>query len=753
MKLCMGCMNQMEGQLTRCPYCGFDETTLHQESYYLDPGTIIGGRYIVGRVISYGGYTVSYLGMDAAVNRKVMVKEYLPSDFSTRSEGEKEITIYSGDAREQFEQGLTNFLNEANRIQHLSEAQGIAQVYDCVVENDTGYVISEYMEGNTLREILDSGKRYGVEEARQFISKILVGLSKVHPLDIVHCDISPESIMLTSDGTIKLMDFGATRYVTTANSKSLAIILKQGYAPEEQYRSQGMRGPWTDVYALAAVMYRMITGVTPQESVERILVDELKEPSRLGIKIPENIENALMNALNVYQQDRTPSAEVFLQELNSPMVKRIKVKKRKNETGKFPFWAKGLVACLFCLVIAGGVLLHKMSAKDVGSVNSKAEKMIDLSGQTLEDVKNYAEELNRSHPGWNIQVVDDEENVETMFDSDENKNGTVAMQNVPIDTDLTQKTVESIDGFTIDERGNVSGQLQCTFYSNEIIRYGEIGSEKNAYAIAKRLGIDTSESSKQFRARSGSSKHYFFELSSIVDSNDKVIDPDALKAEKKAKVPLKVKEITINYYATKFFYWKKGEPGQPGVLGDYKGKNIKELPEFPMYKKVNETERKRDGSGKLAGTNLVNQEYYTFQDKYETGVIFRQDVLPGKKLDGSKRGEAFLHVVKERLMYQGKTGETVKQEVKQKLGLSDRQIKIEGDAGQEVGSVIVKDQNGKLVDPFRREDQPNIVIKTKEKAVQDTAPQSKTKGKLSRGTATQKPLPTPTMFELNREGN
>ena len=112
MKLCMGCMNQMEEHVTKCPYCGYDETTLCQESYYLDPGTIIGGRYIVGRVIRYGGHTVSYLGMDAAANRKVMVKEYLPSDFSTRSEGEQSVTIYSGDAREQFERGLTNFLNE-----------------------------------------------------------------------------------------------------------------------------------------------------------------------------------------------------------------------------------------------------------------------------------------------------------------------------------------------------------------------------------------------------------------------------------------------------------------------------------------------------------------------------------------------------------------------------------------------------------------------------------------------------------------
>lgn len=130
-------------------------------------------------------------------------------------------------------------------------------------------------------------------------------------MNIIHCDIAPETIMLTKDGQVKLLDFGATRYVTTANSKSLAIILKQGYAPEEQYRSQGQRGPWTDVYALGAVLYRLLTGKVPEESVERALDDELQEPSKLGVSLPISVENALMNALNVYQKDRTSSASVF----------------------------------------------------------------------------------------------------------------------------------------------------------------------------------------------------------------------------------------------------------------------------------------------------------------------------------------------------------------------------------------------------------------------------------------------------------
>ena len=384
----MGCMNEIEDHLSTCPYCGFNELTLRQESYYLDPGTVVGGKYIVGRVLNYGGHTVSYLGMDAESSRKVIVKEYLPSDFSTRSEGEKDVTIYSGDGQVQFEQGLTNFLNEANRIQHLQNAPGIARVYDCVAENETGYVISEYVEGKTLKEILDGGKKYTAEEAAAFTGKILQGLAGVHQMDIVHCDISPETIMVTDRGDIKLMDFGATRYVTTANSKSLSIILKRGYAPEEQYRSKGKRGPWTDVYAMGAVMYRMMTGIVPQESVERALSDDLKEPSKMGVAIQKNMENALMNALNVYQDERTPSAEAFLKELNSDNVKRIKVKQRKNKTGKFPLWAKGLVAVLACAVATGGAyVIHNMSGNNAESLKSEAVFMPQIAGKPLEEAQ------------------------------------------------------------------------------------------------------------------------------------------------------------------------------------------------------------------------------------------------------------------------------------------------------------------------------------------------------------------------------
>lgn len=700
MKLCMGCMNQMEDHLMVCPHCGFNEAALRQESYYLDPGTIIGGKYIAGRVMSYGGHTISYLGMDAEANRKVIIKEYLPSDFSTRSEGEKEVTIYSGDGQVQFEQGLTNFLNEANRIQQLGKAEGIAQVYDCIAENETGYVISEYVVGKTLKEILDSGKKFGAEEAKSFILKILRGLAKVHKMNIVHCDISPETIMVTDSGEIKLMDFGATRYVTTANSKSLSIILKRGYAPEEQYRSRGVRGPWTDVYALGAVMYRMITGVVPQESVDRVLADELKEPSKMGISIPMNTENALMNALNVYQEERTPSAEAFLKELISPSVKRIKVKKRNNKTGKFPVWAKGLVACLFCVAIAGGVVLYRMSGDDTG-LSSKAITLKDFTGMSVEEAQKEIDTLNKENE-WNISLNTNEH----IFDSDEKKNGTIYSQSVKPATDL--KSSDELGGLERKE-GKIEGTIECTVYSNEKIYYREIKG-MNAFALAEKLGIDKEEKNRFMGDEEVDEEDdgNYYDIKEI-RTKEGSIKAKELNDDSKADEEISVDEnVCIIYYASKFFYWKSLSSFVGKKINDVKGPNYR-------YELNDETKRKKVGKEPLAGTSLVGENCYSFNQ--QKGTIVEQTKEKGE-LDTSKQMEGdwkLLYVVNEKLEYSGKTGSQLKKEIEDITEGWETTVNIEGGKGQESRNVIkveIYDDKGNPVYYFRQGKKFTISITT-----------------------------------------
>lgn len=676
MKLCMGCMNEIEDHLSTCPYCGFNETTLRQESYYLDPGTIIGGKYIVGRVLSYGGHTVSYMGMDAEMNRKVIVKEYLPSDFSTRSEGEKDVTIYSGDGQEQFEQGLTNFLNEANRIQQLQNAKGIAKVYDCLAENETGYVISEYVEGRTLKEILDGGKRYSAEEAADFIRQILAGLADVHRMDIVHCDISPETIMVTDSGEIKLTDFGATRYVTTANSKSLSIILKRGYAPEEQYRSKGVRGPWTDVYALGAVMYLMITGEVPQESVERALSDDLKEPSKMGIDIPKNIENALMNALNVYQQDRTQSAEAFLQELNSSEVKRRKVKQQKNKTGKFPIWAKALVAGLACVVVVGGVYMIKMTKGGNGSLDNSGEVvMVDLTNKKIDEAQEAIDKLNKEH-GWNLTISGD---VGHTFNKEGDKEGYIFYQSVAAgqvlqkeETDETESTADTEvelkmaesedlpDGWTKDEDGKLTGEIKLSVYTNKEVSYSEI-SGLSAYAIAQKLGIETKEDSKQFISEETDGEHHYYDLIRL-EAGGQEITKEQLEAEDHQNDTFAYSDdLKIYYYATDFFYWSK----LPDFAKEYGTVGELEKQKQVTYKYSNENNREKAGEKSLK--EMIDESYFALEGTHEVGDIVDQTVAAGTEYDQSNPPddtELKIKAIGTVLEYQRKTGKEFEADLK-----------------------------------------------------------------------------------------
>lgn len=731
MKLCMGCMEQMEDHLTVCPQCGFNETALRQASYYLDPGTIVGGRYILGRVLSYGGHTVSYLGMDAQVNRKVIVKEYLPSDFSTRSAGEKEVTIYSGDGQIQFEHGLTNFLNEANRIQQLQDAEGIAQIYDCMAENDTGYVISEYVEGHTLKEILNAGKKYPASEAKAFIKKILRGLAQVHKLNIVHCDISPETIMITDSGEIKLLDFGATRYVTTANSKSLSIILKRGYAPEEQYRSHGVRGPWTDVYALGAVMYQMLTGIVPQEAVERVLADELKEPSKLGVDIPENMENALMNALNVYREERTPSAEAFLKELNSSEVKRAKTQKKTNKTGKFPLWAKGLAACLVALVVVGsGILAWKVQSDKITSEsNDDSILMNDLSGMTKEEAEASLKELEKKAEEAGIELNLALKTEGYVFDLDKEKNGTVASQTVKPSSVLYNPNAEKqkkLSGIRRSKDGKISGTITCSLYSDTKLHYSDI-SGLSAYAIAQKLGIDPGDG-EHFVGTDEAADSSYYDLIRLGTPDGEITAQELKKEEnQKKEIAYDKKKMRIVYSNIPFFYWE--------ALPDFKQEHgaLDAIPAQDTYIWKNETDREKTGQQKALKdvSGMINYDYCSITATqgiggYNAGDIVNQTFPAGQELDASKTKleEALLYVIGDEVLYDGKTGNQLQEELTAHFG--DSVTVVAGGSGlmgQPVLGAYVTDGNGNPIDYFRKGETVTVELDLKATPVPTPVPQ------------------------------
>ena len=363
-KQCLGCMELYDGEVNICPCCGDIEGSKAEEAVHMNPGTLLMERYIIGKVLGYGGFGVTYIAWDKLLEQKVAIKEYLPGEFSTRMPGEAAVTIFSGDRNEQFTEGLNKFVEEAKRLSKFQNEQGIVKIFDSFCANDTAYIVMEYLDGETLESYLQREGQVSEDKAVEMLLPVLNSLQVVHKEGILHRDIAPENIFITKDGDVKLIDFGASRYATTSHSRSLTVIIKPGYSPEEQYRSRGDQGPHTDIYALAATMYKMVTGVTPPDALERRALietkkkDLLKDIHKVNKGISRNVENAILNAMNVQIEDRTPDIESFVGELNSETpVKRRYGKIKKIDVYAWPLWLKITAPSVFAALAVIGVLL------------------------------------------------------------------------------------------------------------------------------------------------------------------------------------------------------------------------------------------------------------------------------------------------------------------------------------------------------------------------------------------------------------
>ena len=154
MNKCLGCMEEKEESLAVCPHCGYVEGTPPKEIYHIVPGTILHEKYIVGRVLGYGGFGITYIGWDYTLDRKVAIKEFLPSDFATRMPGETLVTVYNGEATVQFEAGLERFIEEAQRLAKFNNVGSVVDIYDTFIENNTGYIVMQCLEGDTVKDLM-----------------------------------------------------------------------------------------------------------------------------------------------------------------------------------------------------------------------------------------------------------------------------------------------------------------------------------------------------------------------------------------------------------------------------------------------------------------------------------------------------------------------------------------------------------------------------------------------------------------------
>ena len=303
MDYCVYCMAEMDPNTDRCPNCGQQKAYACPE-YHLKPGTILQDRFMIGASIGEGGFGITYLARDMRLEMAVAIKEFYPKGFANRSHmvhNEVSTGIHEKD-RNFFAKAKQRFLDEAKTLAKLSDVPGIVQVRDFFEENNTAYIVMEYLRGQTLKTYLSEQEAIDYKETYLLLQPVIRSLAIVHEHNLIHRDISPDNIMLTKNGA-KLMDFGAARTVFIDSTNSLTVVMKPGYAPEEQYTRRGLQGPWTDVYALCATMYRCITGEVPMDAISR-RTEDLDAPSALGWPIDKDFEKILMKGLSILPADR-----------------------------------------------------------------------------------------------------------------------------------------------------------------------------------------------------------------------------------------------------------------------------------------------------------------------------------------------------------------------------------------------------------------------------------------------------------------
>lgn len=347
-RLCMGCMRKLEKKETICSYCGYDNRIQDERSEKcLALNTILNGRYLIGRVLGEGGFGITYLAMDLVEEIRVAIKEYFPVGLASRDlrrTEDTELNIMSGQAGLHYKEGLNNFIQEGQILAGFEILPGIVDARDFFLENNTAYLVMEYVEGQSLKEHMNQRRQenqIGMDyrTALTLLEPVVESLIAIHNKNLIHRDISPDNIIIGSDGQVKVIDFGAARAQMGNELSSLTVMVKHGYAPEEQYRAHGKQGAWTDIYALCATMYHMISGILPEDGVERLYQDRVVPLDKLELEVPvpEEISDVIAKGMAVRAEARYQSMEelhLALKEAEEVIAGREREKAEREENEK-----------------------------------------------------------------------------------------------------------------------------------------------------------------------------------------------------------------------------------------------------------------------------------------------------------------------------------------------------------------------------------------------------------------------------------
>lgn len=303
---CIKCMQSLKYS-GACSCCGFDESEYVASASALKPGTCLNNRYFIGCVLGQGGFGITYSAWDIMLAVKVAIKEYYPAEMVGRGSTDKSNTVVfvqNNEYQSRYDKGLREFLREARTLAQFAQLRGIVSIRDFFGENNTAYIVMEYVEGIPVSRYVKQNGPFTGEQLLEKMEPILASLDIVHELGYLHRDISANNIMYMTDGELKLIDFGAARMIENEDA-TITVSVKRGYSPSEQYLTKGNLGAWTDVYSVCATMYYMLTGNVPDDSIERVIEDRLEPLADIeSVNLDKNIKMAIDKGMAVKDENR-----------------------------------------------------------------------------------------------------------------------------------------------------------------------------------------------------------------------------------------------------------------------------------------------------------------------------------------------------------------------------------------------------------------------------------------------------------------
>lgn len=308
--ICPNCFT--ENVTSICKKCGYEYNPATESNDILHPGVILNNRYRIGRCIGQGGFGVTYLAQDTFINKICAIKEYYPNQIVDRSDNNY-LMVHNDNMLERFENGKKSFIEEARVLFRLQSCPLVVTVTDFFSEFNSAYIVMDYLDGMNLKKVLKKfGGKLSYSNSIKILIKMCNALTEVHQLGILHRDISPENIFVTNDGRIILIDFGAARNL---DSDGMSVLIKPGYAPPEQYLYNGVQGPWTDIYALAATFYYIVSGIHIMPSRERMVDDKVLELSSVTSNVNPALSKVIKKAMELDYHERYQTIPDFLNDI------------------------------------------------------------------------------------------------------------------------------------------------------------------------------------------------------------------------------------------------------------------------------------------------------------------------------------------------------------------------------------------------------------------------------------------------------